>query len=650
MQRPYSLRRFHPHPVVERALLWTTQVCIFAVAGFGAFLLRFDFNIPSDEWIHVAYAVPIWVAIKAAMFRLLHLDNRSWRYISAPEIFHITCLNVLASSIGMALILLLAPKGVPRSLYILDFLLCVFAMASIHILIRLSCERIDRLRRTQPSKRVLIYGAGTAGVSLLRDIRSSPRLNWTVCGFIDDDPTKRNLLIQQVRVFDSSNVASLAAKRKADEILIAVPSATGPQMVQVLQRCQTTGLPFRTIPGIADIVEGHGLTTQIRNVAVEDLLGRKPVNLDESAIRCKIDGHAILITGASGSIGSELCRQVGRFQPRRIIALDISETGLFHLESEMRALFPDVSFHPEIGNIQNSQRLDDLMNKYQPNIVYHAAAYKHVPMMESQLFEAVENNILGTYNVARAAGRGHVSDFVMISSDKAVRPTNVMGATKRISELVIKSLNGNGTRYVSVRFGNVLGSNGSVVPIFKKQIAEGGPVTVTHPEMQRYFMTIPEAVQLVLQASTMGEGGEIFVLNMGQPVKIVDLARNLILLSGLRPGQDIPIQFTGIRAGEKLYEELTGYDENTTFTDHNKIKVLTGSGLPYEIMEAYLGNLRTACEQRSFGDLLLCFKEIVPDYNPSSTILKTCLRVERRFVELSIPGVGLHVAGATAAR
>ena len=652
MENTYSWRHFHPHPLVEWTLRWATQLFIFVISGLGAFLLRFDFKIPDDEWIHIAYAIPIWVAVKTAAFHMFHLDNRSWRYISASEVLNIAWLNLMVSCGAMVTIVLLAPKGLPRSVYILDFLLCVGATAGVRVLIRLCGEKVDSPGHREPSKRVLIYGAGTAGVCLLRDIRISPKLGWTVCGFIDDDPGKRNLLIQEVPVFDSDrDLARVTRKTEIDEILVAVPSATGRQMVHMLQQCQKTGVPFRMVPGMAEIIEGSGLTTQIRNVAVEDLLGRKPVNLDESAVRRKIEGRAVLITGAAGSIGSELCRQVARFEPERIVALEISETALFHLESEIRASFPGVPFHAEIGSIQNVQRLDELMEEYRPKIVYHAAAYKHVPMMESQIFEAVENNILGTFNVAVAAERHGVSDFVMISSDKAVRPTNVMGATKRISELVIKSLNENRTRYVSVRFGNVLGSNGSVVPIFKKQIAEGGPVTVTHPDMRRYFMTIPEAVQLVLQASTMGQGGEIFVLDdMGEPVKIVDLARNLILLSGLRPDEDIAIKFTGIRAGEKLYEELSGYDENTTSTDHAQIKILMGSGLPEETMAAYVRCLREACEKRDIKDLLLSFKDIVPEYNPSSTILKSCLQVEHSVIRTPIPSLELPITATAALR
>jgi FlaA1/EpsC-like NDP-sugar epimerase len=644
-----SLRNFHSHAFVEWLLGWAAHLTIFILSGFGAFFLRFDFGIPQEEWAHIAYAVPIWVAIKAAAYRISHLDHRSWRYISAPEAVNIAWLNLVASWASAIVIRLLAAAGVPRSIYFLDFVLCACATAGLRVVTRQWSERVGRPERQNPSKLVLIYGAGRAGVCLLRDIRMTTKLGWTVCGFVDDDPSKRGLLIEQVPVFDSSrDFAPIVRKKNIDEILIAIPSATGPQMIEILRRCQQVGVPFRTIPALTDIIQGSGLTNHIRNVAVEDLLGRKPVSLDESAIRNKLDGRVVLVTGAAGSIGSELCRQVARFQPESIVAFEISETGLFHLECQMRALFPHVRFYPEIGNIQNSQRLDELMEQYRPHIVYHAAAYKHVPMMESQVFEAVENNVLGTCNVALAAARHGVSEFVMISSDKAVRPTNVMGTTKRISELFIKSLEEAGTSYVSVRFGNVLGSNGSVVPTFKKQIAEGGPVTVTHPDMERYFMTIPEAVQLVLQASTMGQGGEIFVLDMGEPVKIVDLARNLILLSGLRPDEDIRIKFTGVRPGEKLYEELTGYDENTTLTAHAKIKVLKGSGVPNEMMAAFIRRLREACEKREMADLILCFKEIVPDYNPSSSILKSCLQVEHTFVASSMRNLELKIAAEAA--
>jgi FlaA1/EpsC-like NDP-sugar epimerase len=369
-------------------------------------------------------------------------------------------------------------------------------------------------------------------------------------------------------------------------------------------------------------------------VAVEDLLGRTPVRLEEHKIRETISGRTVLVTGAAGSIGSELCRQIARFHPAGIVGFDIAESPLFEIDRELC----EVPFFPEIGSIQNRARLDEVLHQYSPSVVYHAAAYKHVPMMESHAFEAIENNVFGTYNAAMAAAEHGVEDFVLISSDKAVRPTNVMGATKRVAELLLLALQNGPTRYVAVRFGNVLGSNGSVIPIFKKQIAAGGPVTVTHPDMQRFFMTIPEACQLVLQAAVIGQGGQICVLDMGEPVKIVDLARNLILLSGLRPGDDIRIEFTGIRPGEKLNEELSTMLEDTAPTTHEKIRVYVGNGMPEGDMLSWLHRLREICEARDAGRLVVALKEIVLDYSPSAHLLKRVL-APRHLSTSSVPSV-----------
>ena len=334
----------------------------------------------------------------------------------------------------------------------------------------------------------------------------------------------------------------------------------------------------------------------------------------------------VLVTGAAGSIGSELCRQIARFHPAGIVGLEIAESPLFEIDREMRQGFPLVPFYPEIGSIQNRARIDDLLRQYKPSVVYHAAAYKHVPLMEVHVFEAIENNVFGTYNLAVAAAEHGVEDFLMISSDKAVRPTNVMGATKRVAELILLALQNGRTKYVAVRFGNVLGSNGSVIPIFKKQIAAGGPVTVTHPEMRRFFMTIPEACQLVLQASAIGKGGQICVLDMGQPVKIVDLARNLILLSGLKPDEDIKIIFSGMRPGEKLFEELSSLLEDTVPTEHEKIRIFIGEGVPKEDILTWLDSLHQICETRDTGRLVVALKEIVLDYSPSTHLLKRVIR------------------------
>ncbi len=477
-------------------------------------------------------------------------------------------------------------------------------------------------RQADPGKRIVIYDAGTAGITLLREIRNNPNLLYTVCGFVDDDAKKRGIIFQGLTVLGSgSSLSTLVSKFRLDEVLIALPSATGTEMAAILRRGRDAGVRCRTIPALAEIIEGRGLAAQIRDVDVADLLGRQPVHLDEGLISAKIENCVVMITGAAGSIGSELCRQAARFRPRAIIGFETAETPLFHLEREMNALYPGILFFPEIGSIQNHRRLCEVIERHAPSVIYHAAAYKHVPMMEHNIIEAIENNVFGTYQVAMAASEHGVADFVMISSDKAVRPANVMGATKRMAELLINTLQNGGTKFVSVRFGNVLGSNGSVIPLFKQQIAAGGPVSVTHPEMRRYFMTIPEAVQLVLQASTMGKGGEIFVLDMGEPVKIIDLAKNLILLSGLRPDEDIRIEFSGTRPGEKLYEELSTDDEQTAPTYHEKISVFTGPGQSFEKMMNHLDVLRDCCSSRDVRRLVLEVKQIVPEYNPSTHIL-----------------------------
>ncbi len=356
-------------------------------------------------------------------------------------------------------------------------------------------------------------------------------------------------------------------------------------------------------------------------MAVEDLLGRKPVRLETEVIRYGICDQVILVTGAAGSIGSELCRQIARFRPAALVAYEISETALFYLDREMRQSFPDVPFFSEIGSIQNRQRFTEVLRQHRPAAIYHAAAYKHVPLMESHIAEAVENNIFGTYNVIAAAAEERVPNFVMISSDKAVRPANVMGVTKRVAELIVKAFQ-ESANCVSVRFGNVLGSNGSVIPIFKQQIAAGGPVEVTHPDVRRFFMTIPEAAQLVLQAAAMGRGGEIFVLDMGESIRIDDLARSLIALSGFQPDEEIGIVYTGLRPGEKLYEELSALEEETSESPHEKIKVFVGAGLPFEEMMEHLGELRKLVARRDSAGLILKLKEIVPDYNPSLSLLR----------------------------
>jgi FlaA1/EpsC-like NDP-sugar epimerase len=608
-----------------RFLARFAQLAIFILAAVGAFLLRFEFSIPPQHLRYLFFGVATWAVVKSLVFHLNGLDRGWWRFVSTPDLVRIAIANIIGSVAGGLVILFFGPPGFPRSIYLLDFLLCFLATAGIRLAVRLFAEATAH-SAPGGAQRTLIYGAGAAGVMLLRESRSNPSLNCAVVGFIDDDLTKSGMRIQGAPVLGpGAKLVPLAARHDIHQVLIALPSASGAEMTRILRFCHEARVRFRTIPSLAEIVEGPALASQIRDVAVEDLLGRTPVRLDQDQIRARLENRVVLVTGAAGSIGAELCRQIARFRPSAIVGFEIAETALFHLDAEMHRSFPEVPFYPAIGSVQNPRRLAEVFREYHPAVVYHAAAYKHVPMMEAHVFEAIENNVFGTYNVAVAAGEHGVKDVVLISTDKAVRPTSVMGATKRLAELVVLSLQNGGTRYVAVRFGNVLGSNGSVIPIFKQQIAAGGPITVTHPEMRRYFMTIPEASQLVLQASSMDEAGRIFVLDMGEPVKIVDLARNLILLSGLRPDEDIKIEFTGVRPGEKLYEELSTMLEDTVLTSQERIRIFTGNGLPEKDVESHLLALRALCDSRDLGGLIVSLKEMIPDYNPGTHLLRRLL-------------------------
>ncbi len=598
------------------------QLADFVLAGALAFFLRFDLNLPTPFRRHLLVGFAVWIPVKILIFRSFGLDRGWWRYASVRDIVRLAFANFVGSLLACLALFWVAPAGFPRSIYILDFLLCFGMTAGARMAVRLVFE-FSRLPTLATKKRALICGAGDAGVSLLREIHQNSSLPYDVVGFIDDDPAKIGNFIHRVKIVGNSTGIQAVVEAQAIEIvLIAMPSATGTEMTAILRRCHEAGVAYKTVPGLGEVIQANRPVNHVRDVAVEDLLGRNPVHLDEARIGESLQGRVVLITGAAGSIGSELCRQIARFRPAAIVAFEIAESPLFEIDREIRQSFPDVPFHPEIGSIQNRARLDEVMRLYRPSVVYHAAAYKHVPLMEAHVFEAVENNVFGTFNVAMSAESHGVEDFVMISSDKAVRPTNIMGATKRVAELVLLALQNGRTKYVAVRFGNVLGSNGSVIPIFKKQIAFGGPVTVTHPDMRRFFMTIPEACQLVLQAATIGEGGQICVLDMGEMVRIVDLARDLILLSGLRPDKDIKIEFTGMRPGEKLYEELNTMFEDTVPTMHQKIRIFLGNGIPESDLDSWLEYLREVCESRDVGRLVVALKEIVPDYNPGTHLLK----------------------------
>jgi FlaA1/EpsC-like NDP-sugar epimerase len=521
--------------------------------------------------------------------------------------------------------------GIPRSVYVLDWLISCLLILGVRLAVRLIFIALNRGNKAGERTRTLIYGAGDAGLALLQELQQNQSLMCNVIGFVDDDSSKVGLTLHGEPVLGTGDaLKALVQKYAVKRLLIALPAATGPQMVRILKLATDAKVEYKMVPSLGELIQGAELGKQIREVAVEDLLGRKPVQLDMDRIRERIKGRVVMVTGAAGSIGSEICRQIAPFRPLAIVGFDEAETPLFHFDREMAKTFPYITFHAEIGSITSRGTLKRVMQHYRPSTLFHAAAYKHVPLMERHVFAAVETNVFGTWNVARAAAEHGVDDFVMISTDKAVRPTSMMGATKRIAELLIRALQmEGGTKFVAVRFGNVLGSNGSVVPIFKEQIAAGGPVTVTHPEMTRYFMTIPEATQLVLQAFSIGKGGEVFVLEMGEPVKIADLAKNLILLSGLQPERDIEIQFTGLRPGEKMFEELNLHDEHLIPTSHAKIRsFVCHQDVDAMQLKASLLRLQAIVEGHDVANLVLMLKELVPDYNPGSELLKTALSIK----------------------
>ena len=633
-----DLRATNLQRIERRLIAHLLDLAAFACSALLAFELRFDGAVPVQFVRPMWIALCIWATAKTTAFVVGRVSCDHWRHTSSYDALRIFLANSAGSILGsLGILILLGPWGIPRSIYVLDWILATLFTLGGRLAVRVAVTTRTLKKGEGDLTRTFIYGAGAAGLALTWELRRNDTLKCEIVGLIDDDPGKSDLRLLGKKVLGTGKELEILVKKYAiKRVLIAVPSATGPEMVRILERVLAAQVEYKMVPSLGELVLDAELGKQIRDVAVEDLLGRKPVHLDQQSIRERIQGRVVMVTGAAGSIGSELCRQIAQFQPLALVGFDAAETPLFQIDRELRKSFPNLLFHPEIGNITRPDTLQRVMQKYRPSVLYHAAAYKHVPMMEEHVFAAVENNIFGTWQVAMAAVESGVKDFVMISTDKAVRPTSMMGATKRVAELVIQALQQEtGTKFVAVRFGNVLGSNGSVVPIFKEQIAAGGPVTVTHPKMTRYFMTIPEASQLVLQAFSMGKGGEVFVLDMGDSVKIVDLAKNLILLSGLQPGRDIKIQFSGVRPGEKLYEELNLKDESLVPTSHVKIRSFIGSNNPDGAkVRAILGQLQTFAENHDVAGLVLLLKELIPDYNPGSQLLKAAFSVKPAHVVL----------------
>jgi FlaA1/EpsC-like NDP-sugar epimerase len=626
------LRSLTKKRAVRCVLVDALDTCLMVMAGVTAFILRFDLTLPEGQRTHLLLAVAVWAIVKWTVFRFLDIGSRTWRFTSGPDIKHLAIANVSGSLLSCVLIHIATTPGFPRSVYIADCALSILFTAGARAVVRISTEAYWTGRGGN-TLNTAIYGAGAAGLMLLKELNANPALGYRVCGLIDDDPAKQGLLLYGVRVIgDGDSLTERATEYKIRNVLIAIAKATGPQMVRIMSRCAAAKVTARRVPALGEGVRSCAGASPLRDVSMEDLLGREPISIDDRNVRRAVTGKAILVTGAAGSIGSELCHQIARFDPGVIVGLDTSETGIFEISREITKRKPEVKFVPVVGSVRDIAQLYDMFSRYSFVSVYHAAAYKHVPLMELQPFEAFDNNVIGTYNVARMAGQFAVREFVMISTDKAVNPTSIMGLTKRVAEIIVGSLQRSTTKYVSVRFGNVLGSSGSVVPIFRRQIAMGGPVTVTHSEMQRYFMSIPEAAQLVLQASTMGHGGEIFVLDMGEPVKIVDLARNMILLSGRQPDKDIKIVFTGVRPGEKLCEELHNNEEETRPTYHDKVRIYAGGSVRIHNLEQWIQDVQELCSERDLR-LLLALRMLVSEYKPSSYVLQKLSTTGKSAVE-----------------
>ncbi len=606
----YSYRRLLA--VVLHLALWTGAFLL-------AFVLRFDTQVPRAYWPLIAVWLPVAMALRTIVYFFFQLFHGMWRYTGSRDLVSLAKAATVSTVLFVLVVHFVGPGGFPRSVFIIDWLLSIFAVGGLRFGIRTLREFTAGTPHTNGDRhKILIVGAGDGGEMLVREVRKTYTSRYEPVGFVDDNTAKVGAHIHGVPVLGPiAMVPALVRQHGIDEVIVAIPSAKSKEMRRIVELCGASGARIRTIPGVDSLIDGRVTVSQIRSVAIEDLLGRDPIQLDVEAISDYVRDNVVLVTGAGGSIGSEICRQVSKYRPTKLILVEQAENNLFNIHRELREKFPDVTVLPRIADITDVARIEQLFVTHRPSVVFHAAAHKHVPMMEWNPGEAIKNNIFGTRTLADLSNAYGVHQFVMISTDKAVNPTSIMGVSKRVAEIYIQALSQRSmTRFITVRFGNVLGSAGSVVPIFQEQIARGGPVMVTHPDMKRYFMTIPEASQLVMQAGAMGKGGEIFVLDMGAPVKIVDLARDLITLSGLRPGEDIEIQFSGVRPGEKLYEELTADSENADKTRHPKILVGRFRPHPWAEIVGAIDGLDEVADATDDAAIRARFAAIVPEYHP----------------------------------
>lgn len=608
------------HSMVRKTLIALFHLSVVSASLIYAFALRFDFHIPPQYWTLILQLLPAMLFIKLIMFWSMGLADGWWRYVSMPDLLQILRANLLASVGVVVYVLFLGlSDGLPRSIILLDFLLCFFIMIGVRVSTRMIREHLDLNSRGYHSrpKSVLIVGSGTVAQSIVREIRENPKLEKAVLGYIDNDVRRQAKVIYGVPVIGTLDDLENICKRSGIDMIIVAQSSVSPKELRdIVAFCKRNKIISKILPAIGDIISGRVSLQQCRSVQLEDLLGRPSIRLDVDQINAYLHGKRILVTGAAGSIGSEICRQVAQFGPAHLVLFENAETPLFNLENELRDKFPNLTITPSLSDIRDENRVSQVFWEHKPQVVFHAAAYKHVPMSEVNPLVVVKNNVMGSRCVVDASVAVGAEHFVLISTDKAVNPTNIMGATKRVAEIYVQNLvRKAATKATTVRFGNVLGSHGSVIPTFQKQILKGGPVTVTHPEITRFFMTIPEAVQLVLQAGCMGGGGEIFLLDMGEPVKIVRLAEELIRLSGRKPYEEIEIIFTGLRPGEKLYEELLIAGEGVKATDHEKIRILDATHFSEEALNNETESLYNAVRKADVGALIRTLKKIVPEFH-----------------------------------
>ena len=602
----------------KKPYLIITDIFLINLALFFSYLLRFDRNFLNYLDYRFFIAVTIFGII--ALY-ITNIYNKIWLYASIAELKAIIKASVIINVLFIAYLYFFL-INFSRSVVMINFVLDIFILGGIRFLLRLIKNYYEQNTTNKPQKNVLVVGAGDAGELLIREYQKHPELGKNIIGVIDDEKSKHGLEIHGIKVLGDRNIIpGVIEEYHVKEVVISIPSAKGEEIKEIYNLSKKEGVKVKTVPSIHEIVDGKFNINQIREVKVEDLLKRDQIELIEDDISSYLTDKTIFITGGAGSIGSELSRQSAKFSPKHLIIFDINENDSYFLKRELNEKFPEIKVSIEIGSVRDKEKLINSISQFKPDVMFHAAAHKHVPLMENNPEEAVKNNIFGTKNVVKAANEYNVDRFILISTDKAVNPTNVMGATKKVAEMIVQTYSEeNNTKFMAVRFGNVLGSKGSVIPIFKKQIKNGGPITVTHPEVKRYFMTIPEAAQLVIQSGAIGKGGEVFILDMGKPVKIIELARDLIKLSGYKEGVDIDIEITGLRPGEKMYEEILLDTEEDISTEHEKIYISNLNCLKENEFIENINKLENIADKTDKKNIIKELKKIVKEYKPKNNI------------------------------